>query len=203
MNVPNSTDFDFGSAFSFEIWVNPGANPFVTYRAIACNTLYPSQGWLLATDRGGGLIFQTGDGGGFPRGYALTDSVSLTANNWNQVVVTESNNNMSLYLNGQLVATGSGNESATSKPLEIGHGACDGLIVPSGFSFDHAAIYHRVLGASEVLSHYNNPSAPPSPAPLSLWRLDESSTSQPAADVAGLNPGIYATNPNLGVSCNV
>ena len=52
MNVPNSTDFDFGSAFSFEIWVNPGANPFVTYRAIACNTLYPSQGWLLATVRG-------------------------------------------------------------------------------------------------------------------------------------------------------
>jgi RHS repeat-associated protein len=203
MNVPNSVDFDFGSAFSFEIWVNPGANPFVTYRAIACNTLYPSQGWLLATDRGGGLIFQTGDGGGFPRGYALTDSVSLIANSWNQVVATETNNNMSLYLNGQLVATGSGNESASSKPLEIGHGACDGLIVPSGFSYDHAALYHRVLPASEVLSHYNNPSAPPSPAPVSLWRLDETSTSQAAADDQGLHPGSYVNNPILGVTGKV
>jgi YD repeat-containing protein len=203
MNVPNSTDFDFTNAFSFEIWVNPGANPYVTYRAIACDTLYPSQGWLIATDRGGGLIFQTGDGGGFPRGYALTDSVSLTANSWNQVVATDNSNNMSLYLNGQLVATGSGGDTASSKPLEVGHGACDGLIVPSGFSFDHAAIYHRVLSASEVLSHYNDPGAPPSPAPISLWRLDESSTSQPAADDESLHPGSYVNNPKLGVSGKV
>src|SRR5919197_3499777 len=203
MNVPNSTDFDFTTAVSFEIWVNPGANPYVTYRAIACDTLYPNQGWLIATDRGGGLIFQTGDGGGFPRGYAFTDSVSLTANSWNQVVATDNNNNMSLYLNGQLVATGSGGDTASSKPVEIGHGACDGLIVPSGFSFDHAAIYHRVLPASEVLAHYNNPSAPPSPAPISLWRLDETLTSQPATDDEGLHPGSYVNSPKLGVAGKV
>jgi hypothetical protein len=175
MSLPNSPDFDYSGSFSFEIWVKPAAS-YGNYQAIACNTLYPSTGWLVATDIGGGLIFQTGDGSGSQH-WAKT-TTSLVSGVWNHVAAVANGSTMLLYLNGTLVASASGVGFPTTQPLKIG-GACgtpqQGLMPPFGFSYDHAAIYRRVLSASEVQAHYNAPAVPPSPAPLSMWRLDESS----------------------------
>lgn len=194
MQVANSPDFDYGT-FSFEIWVKPPASyPF--YQAIACNTLYPSTGWLLATDLNGGLIFQTGDGSG-AQGWAKT-ATSLTQGQWNHVVALASGNSKSLYLNGALVATGAGTGSPSSQPFHVG-GACGGLEIPSGFSFDQAAIYRRALSTAEVQARFASPDTPLSPGPLSSWRLDETNASQAAADNQGVHPGSYVNSPTLGI----
>jgi len=87
MTVPNSPDFnDSTGTFSIEMWVKPSGpgGTYGSYRSLACNTVFPSMGWLLATDVGGGLIFQNGDGGS-GRGYAKT-ATSLVNGAWNQVV---------------------------------------------------------------------------------------------------------------------
>ena len=171
MVVPNSPAFDYASNFAFEIWVKPAPSPYPSYQAIACNTLYPSTGWLLATDFNGGLIFQTGDGVG-GQGWALTVT-SLTGGVWNHVAAVVTQGQKRLYLNGTLVATGGGAGFPSTQPLKIG-GACGGLHQPLGFSYDHAAIYRRALSDSEVQAHASNPATPAAPAPLSTWRLDES-----------------------------
>ncbi|MFN0155984.1 MAG: LamG domain-containing protein [Gaiella sp.] len=182
MEVPNSPDFNYASNFAFEIWVNPGSHALETYRAIACNTLYPATGWLLGTNFNGGLIFQSGNGIG-GQGWALT-STSLTANAWNHVAAVVESNAKKLYLNGVLMATGGGAGFASTQTLKLGY--CPNALNPGiGFSYDHARIYQRALSATEVADHFNNPGAPASPAPISLWRLDEGSSSLPAADSQG------------------
>ncbi len=206
MEVPNSTDFDYSSNFSFEIWVNPGANPTGTYQAIACNvdyTISTSAGWLLATDVGGGLIFQTGDGSiGAGLGWALEHSVNLSANSWNQVVAVVRSGAKEIWLNGVLVASGFGGGYPSSVPLKVGR-CPTALNYPLGYSFDHAAIYQRALSGTEIADHFSDPGAPAAPAPISLWRLNETSVASPAADAQLVHPGAYVGSPQLGVTGRV
>jgi hypothetical protein len=153
MTVPNSTDFDDGTTFSFELWVKPigSVGSYWQFQTLACNRS-TSTGWLLATNTSGGLRFQNGDGS---QGL-ITSTTSLTSGVWNQVVAVTDHGAMRLYLNGSLLVSGTGTSAPSSQPLKLG-AYCTGTNPAFGFSFDEASVYQRVLSLSEIKAQYKDP----------------------------------------------
>ncbi|TAM72483.1 hypothetical protein EPN44_15895 [bacterium] len=100
----------------------------------------------------------------------LSSPGALQANTTYHVVVTYDGTTMTLYLNGNAVA--SGTRTGTIAGYDLTHGLAigdDAGLSDPGYAgtVDEVAIYGRALSASEVVTHYNATlsSQPPPPTP--------------------------------------
>ena len=114
----------------------------------------------------------------YTKNVSITNAPALTANSWNEIIVTSDGSTVSMYQNGSLVGTG-----ADTEVWPIYYGSADylGSQWPSGTTsnwehtlngiIDECSIWNRALTAQEVTTLYNSGSftslfaAPEPPAP--------------------------------------
>jgi hypothetical protein len=150
------------------MWVKPGgqlneANGFWSYGHDTARYI----DWF-GHDGSGRL--QIKEAGGTLEG-TLTGTTILTTTNWYFVTATISQDQIKIYLNGNLEASGDlmdGTFSAFNF-MNIGTGENEGLTAFNG-KIDEVRLYNRILSASEINQLYNF-----APGPSGYWKLDESS----------------------------
>jgi hypothetical protein len=105
-------------------------------------------GWLLAFDSGGSLAYRLG-GTSFNTGL----STGSVRNGWHHLLATKEGSVTAFYVDGQLVHSGAGAASATSR--SVWHVMRNGATAQySEGRADEVALYDRALSASEVQRRY-------------------------------------------------
>ncbi|HTI71336.1 MAG TPA: LamG-like jellyroll fold domain-containing protein [Candidatus Limnocylindria bacterium] len=189
VSVPYSSVMNPATAFSVEVWLNPGVeNPAGTLTCAIASGQF-------ASPRSGWLIYQSDTGWNF-RMYnqnALNTSVSITggpaptAGTWAHVVVAYDGTNATMYVNGVQAATGTPAGTPTVYVPSAGGALFVGGRSDSSFwwngSADELAIYTNALTATAVAAHYANATSatPATPYnqvvlgdhPVGYYRLDE------------------------------
>jgi hypothetical protein len=172
--INNGLSFDFSNSFSVSCWINPSASQLSAGPSII-NKSHGFNGdssWLIYRHGSSATSFSF-------EYFQLTTSrwclslgaTDLVANQWNHYAITKENTKLSSYLNGNLISTAFGADSAIktngNAPLLIGVGYNQvqyfkGLL-------DDILIYNRTLTAQEVLSLYqfDAPTSQPSEQPSS------------------------------------
>lgn len=88
-------------------------------------------------------------------GYYLGTNISLTIGVWNHVIVTENQNSLVVYLNGEIVATANGiNTMIDDKLTFLLRHQTNGHEVNA--RFDEFGVWNRPLEHSEIIKLYNN-----------------------------------------------
>lgn len=155
--------FDFGAGnFTIQIWADFNER-FTEQTLIEKFTGGGGPGWTFTTP---GCVQFYAQPSGFDQGcYAIPTG------EWEQYVVERNGNSLLIYVDGNLLATGSvfGALPASPNPLLIGRrDAADGRNFNVNGSLDDAAIWNRALSQSEIQYLFNNPVPAPEPATMVL-----------------------------------
>jgi PKD repeat protein len=106
-------------------------------------------GWIIAYDNGGGLSYRVG-GTTFNTGR----TVASVQSSWHYIALTKNGANVSLYLDGTLVHTGSG--AGATAPVMPWHVMRNGTFAQYAQGHaDEVAIYGVALPASTITQHWN------------------------------------------------
>jgi Tol biopolymer transport system component len=161
------------------------------------HTSTSSSGWILAYDSGGSLNYRVAG-----KTFATGRSAASVRNGWHHFAVTKNAGNVAFYLDGQLVASGTGApNTAAAMPWHVmRNGTYAGY--SQGFA-DELAIYTAALPASTIKAHYDAGRSASTAAPAARGRrrvTRRGSGSLPAMASEGEYPwGIYTT-PRAGGS---
>jgi hypothetical protein len=172
------------TSMSSSIWVKfnqISTTPVFVWAAYSTPSLDPS--WSLPNSNGwyvmctsSGLLYESGPN-------QITRAQAFTTGQWYNIITVHSGTNASLYVDGNLIGTGSnnpGNGYDSVGPTQTGWGTL--LTIGGGSShntnyanalFDEAALFDKALTTSEVASVYNG-GVPPNLtalAPVSWWRM--------------------------------
>lgn len=147
----NRTNLDLTEAVSLEAWVNPGALPAA--EPMIVGKYYDSYGLTYYKD--GNLWFYISGGGNHLSGR-------LEIGVWSHVVATFDGTTMTLYINGEKVASKQSKAStiASGKNFWMGVLRADSSAQGLGYSIhwrgrlDRVRVYNRPLSEEEVFHHY-------------------------------------------------
>jgi hypothetical protein len=164
----DDTIFDFGSNdFTVQSWVN--------YHSTSSEQIIIEKlrgmgafGWTLTKLENQSLRFGCG---GIPAPGWLDSSVlSIPINTWHQVIARSKDGTLSLWFNGEMVASINAPWISNSgMPLLIGQrNYVDGRDFAANCLFDETAIWTRGISDSEISYLYNNGIGNPVPEPLTL-----------------------------------
>jgi hypothetical protein len=188
VTIPGTEDLQL-EEFTVEAWVRPAQSEL----------LAPVVAKLDDEDFGYAL-YAGGDGAaGYPEGYVLdgksidahaVDDEALTEHAWSHVAVTNDGAHIRLYVNGELVDTGSASDvkAGGGGPLTIGgNEAFEAGEYFSG-KIDEVRVYSRALDAGEVAADKGAPIRTPPAAPVAAYSFDEGEGST-VEDAAGEHDG--------------
>ena len=193
VDVPYSAALNPNGPFTVEFWVKP-AQLTTDLFCPACALDTTQNG---GSSRSGWIFYQASNNAwqfrvGGLSGYAATlAGGAAQANVWQHVAGVYDGANVTLYVNGQLVAgpvSASGFSPNPSQPLRLG-----ATTIPNrGYDgwVDEVAFYGTALSAGAIAAHYsavstNNAGYAAQIAadhPLGYWRLDNAPYAQPAAN---------------------
>ena len=155
IEVPSSPGLSFGTnaAMTVELWAyrtTQNAVAHILGKRVGCTLT--DVNYEMVWDDANGLQFNSGLGVG-----ALT-GIQLPMRTWTHLAGTFETGTYKFYINGQLVATSTGQPlgATNSAPLKIG-GSGDCALF--GGLLDEVSIYNRALSASEIAAIYNAGSA--------------------------------------------
>jgi hypothetical protein len=186
VTIPDASDLDLGATFTLEAWVRPQQNrvwtPVISKDASGEWFSYE----LLDHGETGTPMGLTGQG---TATYAETvgeDPPSPLL--WSHLALTSDGEDLSLYLNGEVLDTASAlTPQASTKPLRLGcsetWGHFEGVI-------DEVRIYDRALDAEELATDRKTAIAtPPSEDPIAAYSFDEGE-GEIAHDAFGEHDGV-------------
>jgi hypothetical protein len=180
VTFPSSADLNPTEAITMSAWIKPTATsnpwPYIIGKRTGSGAIQYS---ITISDRNTFTCDITGAGVNAEGGI-------VPLNQWSQVACTYDRNSLRLYVNGEQVASKTGNAAiaTSSEPLTIGmlNGVntrnFDGLI-------DEVKIYNRALSAAEVASSYGV---------VSWWRGDGN-----ALDSVGDNHAVLIGSPGFEI----
>ncbi len=152
VTVPDSRDWNLSGDFTIDTWVSFNGFSWYSQALIAHDQgSGPVPKWIFwYTDRGE-LDFHIGTGSGHsPVSAAWSPNLA----EWYHVAITRSGSDYALYLNGNVIDTGT--EAVTipdaSSPLTLGWGETDWFL--NGL-LDEPEIYQRALSATEIKAIYD------------------------------------------------
>lgn len=121
-----------------------------------------------------------------------TLSASWSLNTWNHLVLTDDGTNLKMYLNGNLVYSGTNGTGALGNSLHFGVGYnSDDVNFGMQGKIDEARISSTVRNESYIFTEYNNES---SPSTFETWGAEESAPSGTASPYGALNIGTSSLN---------
>jgi hypothetical protein len=161
LTVPSSADLNLGSSnFTIECWFHPTAIPSASGHTLfakrATTAAFTQVQILFVSNLTPQLYVSTGSSWGISNPAA---SVPCLLNAWNHVAVTRSGNNFTLFINGQVSATGtlSGSLLSNSDAFSIGAGAANG---GSPMTASYISNFRVVKGTAEYTAAFTPPTAP-------------------------------------------
>jgi hypothetical protein len=153
VSVPDSRDWNLSGDFTIDTWVSFNGFSWHSQALVAHDQgSGPLPKWVFwYTDRGE-LDFHIGTGSGYsPVSAAWSPNLA----EWYHVAITRSGSDYALYLNGNVVDTGT--ETVTipdaASPLTLGWGETDWFL--NGL-LDEPEIYQRALSATEIKAIYDS-----------------------------------------------
>jgi acid phosphatase type 7 len=106
-------------------------------------------GWLLGWDNGGTLYYRVGG-----KSYSTGRSASGYKNAWHQFVLTKSSGNVSFYIDGSLIHSGTGApNTATVMPWHLMRNGTYAQYAKG--RADEVSVYTSALSSSQVVRHYS------------------------------------------------
>jgi hypothetical protein len=159
-SISNNTLLSFGTnSFTINLWIRristSSLTPIITtYNDY--NTGFPT--YFYAAIYNGTSGYDTGFTLLTSSGNYITSlsAIPITNNEWVNISITRSGNNITLYRNGSLYSTASssGNDwSGTGRPTLIGGGVAG--TTPLNGNISNVSIYNRALTATEVQQNFN------------------------------------------------
>ena len=159
-SISNNTLLSFGTnSFTINLWIRristSSLTPIITtYNDY--NTGFPT--YFYAAIYNGTSGYDTGFTLLTSSGNYITSlsAIPITNNEWVNISITRSGNNITLYRNGSLYSTASssGNDwSGTGRPTLIGGGVAG--TTPLNGNISNVSIYNRALTAAEVQQNFN------------------------------------------------
>ena len=161
VQVPDASNLDLTNAVTLEAWINPSTLPGSFGEVIAKGS-YPNRNYGLFVESDGNMDLSYYNENGLQ--LLNTDTVSpitelpdvVPVGQWSQVagVIDTGQGVMQIYVNGQLVASGSADGPLvpnTAAPLTIGS---DGTYFFNGL-IDEPSVYNQALSPSEIQATYN------------------------------------------------
>lgn len=151
------TIFDFGGSppFAIEVWVSPGpptdaSDPL--RRIVSHRTTSPYFGWFMAIDNTQRILFTRWDSNAT---VASLTSTPLAQGQWSHVVVSADGTTLTLYVNGNPVASGSEATITDTASTHLSFGSTSDFTVEwYDGALDEPAIYTHALAPARVLAHY-------------------------------------------------
>ena len=181
VEVPDSPALSIApnSAMTVELWAyrttsNPVAH--ILGKRVGCGVDPGETDYQMAWDVANGLSFSSSAGAGVGTGIQLPLRI------WTHLAATFEAGTYRFYINGQLVATASGQTRGPTNgaPLKIGgSGSCQ----PFGGLLDEVSIYNRALTSNEVAAIYNARSAGKCGLPPTILSPPSSQTMVAGANV--------------------
>jgi YD repeat-containing protein len=171
VTVPDSDDLDFTTAFTLEAWVRPEER-----------NVWSS---VLTKERGGSLSYQIhAEGPGRPAAYidtsegapAVTGEDALPVKTWSHLALTYDEEELRLYVNGELEGTspGAGSVTTSAGPLQIGGNVVWGEDDSYKGLIDEVRLYDRALSEKEIEEDRSAPSGTPAAPPhdrVQMWKV--------------------------------
>jgi hypothetical protein len=159
-SISNNSLLSFGTnSFTINLWIRristSSSTPIITtYNDY--NTGYSA--YFYAGIYNGVQVYDSGFTLLASSGNYITSlsAIPITNNEWVNISITRSGNNITLYRNGSLYSTASssGNDwSGTGRPTLIGGGVAS--TTPLNGNIPQASIYNRALSAAEVSQNFN------------------------------------------------
>jgi len=143
VNSTPALNFSTNGDFTVSVWINPATTVSSWNRGIIVQESYLNSGYRFGFSNGGRPSLWTTQSGGT---LSLPSSVSLVAGQWAHVVITYSNQQGYIYVNGVQTGGATGTYIAGSNSVCIG---CNISELFSGFLSD-ARVYSRAINATEV-----------------------------------------------------
>lgn len=148
------TPFSFTDSLTIEAWVNPQTSAQSANAGIVGRGILGGEDFGLDVTAGGAFRFLSS------HGFSATAPTTIPAGVWTHVVGVYDSavGSATLYLNGAAVATTLGVPARTNSGgvLSIGNrqNAFGAYALPFFGAIDSVRVFHRALGAAEVLSDY-------------------------------------------------
>jgi hypothetical protein len=173
VKVEDGPQFQLGEELTLEAWVRPAA-------ADEFSPVFYKQ----AGETGYGYVLWAGEGeDGVPAGEVndgtypepqIEAKAELPPDVWSHLALTFDGAHMRLYVDGELVATGSsGAPIASEGPLEIGCGNDFGYHHSFDGRIDEPRVYERALSAAEVVADMESPLETAKQSPVAEYSFDE------------------------------
>ncbi|MCB2076453.1 MAG: DUF642 domain-containing protein, partial [Novosphingobium sp.] len=165
----NNAVFDFGADdFTVQVWVNldtfntasgvgAGYGEQVLVEKLDGDGSPGDPGWTL-TYFGNSIVFGGNYDSGTPFGFQAATDPNLALSQWQQFVVTRSDDTFKIYQNGQLIGTFISTETigTSSNPLHIGaRNGGDGRNFTVDGTIDNVVIYDGAWTANDVIEQWN------------------------------------------------
>ncbi len=149
VNSTPALNFSSNGNFTISVWINPAIVSSTWRRGIIVQESYLSNGYRFGIAGGGQPMFWTTQSGGT---LDMISSQSLVLNQWANVVVTFSNQQAYIYVNGLQTGSSTGTYVAGSNSVRIGTSVSEpysGLLSNTRFDV-------RALTSTEILQGFNN-----------------------------------------------
>jgi len=148
VDIPYSAQLNPETAFSLSLWANPDSSGSGHRSPITSRDDYPQRGYIIYIEPGNTWQYWLGIGS-----WNNTQGPAVVFDEWTHVGATYDNGAKKFYINGELVAEGSGVITPnTQQVLRIGGGATEG----AGNYFwvggiDDVAVFDHTLTDAEIL----------------------------------------------------
>jgi outer membrane protein assembly factor BamB len=178
------------------------------------------EAWVLPDTANGTVLHHGGPARGYvldirdkkPQWHIRSDSKLITivsaealSEGWHHLVGTlTTDGSMALYIDGKLVASGTGTpvDAKPARPMYLGNGEGAAEGSAGGFSglLDQFALYHKALTAAEVQQRFESPDSKPTDAVL-ICNFDNGDSRDSSANAAhGIGAGVETGKGKVGAA---
>ena len=147
---------NIGGEYSISMWVKPDGK-FIDNQPVVFLGYHSPEKWLAIAGNGGGnqsVKLWNNDSNDGAYNWAVITSADISAGEWHNIVITQTGNNASFYLDGALISEGSAPAALTGNNQDIYLGVNNWDNEFAGL-VDDVNIYNRILSADEIYSQYD------------------------------------------------
>ena len=138
------------------MWVKPDGT-FIDNQPVVFLGYHSPEKWLAIAGNGGGnqsVKLWNNDSNDGAYNWAVMTSTDISAGEWHNIVVTQTGNKASFYLDGALISEGSAPAALTGNNQDIYLGVNNWDNEFTGL-VDDVNVYNRILSADEIYSQYD------------------------------------------------